>query len=157
MSKELIESLVGIGYSEEQATNIANKSKGVYFQNDVDNITSKIKSKEQERIASNYVPKADFDNVNNQLRTSQIRSQYTKLGGNESYFNDFIKVNEDLLNFNEQEASALVKTRLDKSAWAKTSSPTLEDFGINNQVQTNKKDSIFGKYDNFSFYDKDKK
>ena len=132
--EDLIKSLVGLGYSEEQANSIvthSSKSKKVYFQSDVDNITSMVK----ENSTKNYVPKIDYDMLSKELKeakvslkTNAIKEVYLKQGGNEEYFQDFIKARGEILE--SEDINKAVGEAAKNTKWAFGTSHSLQDYGI---------------------------
>lgn len=73
----------------------------IYTQEDVDNITNKVRSKYEEK----YVSKEEFSSLQKQLqekellmKQSEIKSEFLKNGGIESAFNDFLESNKSLLS-----------------------------------------------------------
>lgn len=139
---DLIKQLQDIGYSEAQATEIATKSRKVYFQEDMDNITAKVKSTVENQYSKNYIPKSEYDllsaenlKMKTDLKQNTIRDLYIKNGGNEKYFNDFLKVNQGLL---DQEGKTLENSILEtkkNNSWAYgKETPTLADFGKKDNV-----------------------
>lgn len=141
---DLKQDLVNLGYSEEQATSIVSKEK-VYFQNNVDDITSKVRTTTEEKYSKNYVPRDEYNSLIRELRTNNVKSEFIKNGGNENYFNDFLKVNDDLLSV-EGDVSKSVQTKLNNSPWARSHQPSLGDYGISEKPKE-MRTSIYGKYD----------
>lgn len=77
---------------------IKNEEK-IYTQEDVNNITNKVRAKYEEK----YVSKEDFNNLQKQLqekemsiKASEIKSEFLKNGGIENAFNDFLESNKSL-------------------------------------------------------------
>lgn len=121
---ELKTLLSKLGYNENQIESIANKNK-IYFQDDVDNIVSKSKETLTEKYNKNFVSKADFDliqseynNLVRDVKTKAIKDEFIKNGGNEKYFDDYIKLNSQLMDLGEQELSKQVQETTSKNSWA---------------------------------------
>lgn len=146
---ELIKQLQELGYSQEQAEKIVAKEK-VYFQQDMDNIVSKAKSSEKERLEKNFISKTDYEllnseynNLKKEVKQNEILNNFKALGGNEKNFNDFMKIHNDLLETDSKNIQAVMKEKLTQSAWALANeTPQLKDFGISNSENT--EDSAYG-------------
>lgn len=135
---DLIKELQSLGYTEQQATEIATKSKKVYFQEDMDSITGKVKSVMENKIKSDYVSKTEYDllvaetnKFKSDLKNKQIKDIYIQNGGNEKYFDDFLKINDNLLNVEEKDLNKSINDIKKSKPWAFNNEPTLSDFGIN--------------------------
>lgn len=116
--------LSDLGYSNEQVDAIANKKK-VYFQDDVDNIVAKSKDTLIEKYSRNYVAKSDYDLIQSEyntllkdVKTREIKDEFIKMGGNEKYFDDYIKINSNLMDLTPQELSKSMKETTTKNTWA---------------------------------------
>lgn len=145
---DLKQQLINLGYSDEQSNSIVNKER-VYFQNNVDDITNKVRTTTEDRYAKNYVHRDEYNSLVRELKTNNIKQEYLKSGGNEKYFNDFIKVNDDL--YGDGGMSRSLSQRLKDSPWALSQNPKLEDYGINSDEKSSKKPltTIYGKWNNF--------
>lgn len=150
---ELIKLLEELGYTNEQATKIATKDK-IYFQNDVDNITSKVKETMTKNFEKSHISKSDYDllqsdysNLVKEVKGNAIKSAFTKMGGNEKYYDDFLKINDDLYKIEDNNLDNVLKDKLSKSTWALSKdTPSLEDFGFSNQEPEDDYDgTIYGK------------
>lgn len=79
------------------------KEPKTYTQEDVDNITNKVR----EKYETKYVSKEEFDNLQKQLKEqellmkhNELKNEFLKSGGIESAFNDFLESNKALLSSN---------------------------------------------------------
>lgn len=141
----LKEELIALGYNDNQIESILSKKK-LYFQEDVDNIIEKSKITIEGKIKDKFVSKDDYDllnssynNLNKDMKTKSIKEVFTKVGGKgDKEFDSFLKLNEDLLDF---EGNDLEKKLIDKATdfdWAfeNTKNANVQD----NQVLKDLKD-----------------
>ncbi|MEG1312727.1 MAG: hypothetical protein RSD40_00260 [Bacilli bacterium] len=106
---EIKKLLTELGYDDNQIDSITTKKK-IYFQNDVDNIVEKNKTNIESKIKDKYVAKEEYDvlnsnfnNLNKEIKTNDIKEVFKKLGGKEGKeFDAFIKLNEDLLDVEKE-------------------------------------------------------
>lgn len=139
---DLVKQLMDLGYTENQANSIATKSK-VYFQENVDDITNKARettTKNVENRFKDYVPRNEYDAIQleysklkSEIRTSEIKSQYLKLGGKEQYFNDYLNLNKDLMEIDNKTLDKTMSDRTKNHTWAFNNVTTEKDFGIQNE------------------------
>lgn len=121
---EIKKLLLDLGYSENQVNSIVNKEK-VYFQDDVDNIVSKSKERLEQKRERDYVSKADYDsllsehnNLTKEVKSNEIKQHFLANGGNEKYFNDFMKVNQNLFDIESSKISETIKLKSNENEWA---------------------------------------
>lgn len=151
---DLINQLKGLGYSEEQIEAITNKKK-IYFQNDVDNIVTKKETHLKEKMEKNFISKTDYDlllsdynNLSRDVKTNNVKQQFLQSGGKEEYFNDYLKINQHLLESGNNLQKDLSQT-MNANKWAFNQTNT----NIPQRFQDNQKDdknfdgtTIYGKY-----------
>lgn len=151
---DLINQLKGLGYSEEQIEAITNKKK-IYFQNDVDNIVTKKETHLKEKMEKNFISKTDYDlllsdynNLSRDVKTNNVKQQFLQSGGKEEYFNDYLKINQHLLESGNNLQKDLSDT-MNANKWAFNQTNT----NIPQRFQDNQKDdknfdgtTIYGKY-----------
>lgn len=151
---DLINQLKGLGYSEEQIEAITNKKK-IYFQNDVDNIVTKKETHLKEKMEKNFISKTDYDlllsdynNLSRDVKTNNVKQQFLQSGGKEEYFNDYLKINQHLLDSGNNLQKDLSDT-MNANKWAFNQTNT----NIPQRFQDNQKDdknfdgtTIYGKY-----------
>lgn len=161
MKEELIKALQEIGYSEEQVQSIVEKKK-VYFQNQVDDITNKVRETALKNYSENYVSKEDFTNLETnyrnlqlEVKTNKIKEVFVKNGGIDNYFNDFIKLNGDLLE--KEDNKQLEKTLIERNKtnpWAfKQEQVNLSDYGIKEDYKA-QNDNLMSDYYNYEKFNK---
>lgn len=103
----------------------------IYTQEDMDNITNKVRETERAKIEKNYVSLNSFKEletkyndlvVNN--KQNEFKNIFIKNGGKESAYNDFINNHKDLLNMEDEEEikSSLENIKEQKSFYFETSS-----------------------------------
>lgn len=116
--------LSGLGYDDSQIESIANKKK-IYFQNDVDNIVFKKENSLKEKFEKNYILKTDYDllqsehnNLIKDIKTKNIKDQFIKNGGNENYFNDYMKINSNLMELEEKQINEHIVNSQKTNSWA---------------------------------------
>lgn len=116
--------LTGLGYDDSQIDAIANKKK-IYFQNDVDNIVFKKENSLKEKFEKNYILKADYDllqsehnNLVKDIKTKNIKDQFVKNGGNENYFEDYMKINSNLMDLEEKQINEHIVNTQKTNSWA---------------------------------------
>lgn len=151
---DLFNQLKGLGYSEEQIEAITNKKK-IYFQNDVDNIVTKKETHLKEKMEKNFISKTDYDlllsdynNLSRDVKTNNVKQQFLQSGGKEEYFNDYLKINQHLLESGNNLQKDLSDT-MNANKWAFNQTNT----NIPQRFQDNQKDdknfdgiTIYGKY-----------
>ena len=151
---DLFNQLKGLGYSEEQIEAITNKKK-IYFQNDVDNIVTKKETHLKEKMEKNFISKTDYDlllsdynNLSRDVKTNNVKQQFLQSGGKEEYFNDYLKINQHLLDSGNNLQKDLSDT-MNANKWAFNQTNT----NIPQRFQDNQKDdknfdgtTIYGKY-----------
>ena len=81
-----------------------------YTQEELDQAIAGAKSRWEKKLERDYIAKSEYDNLKNQLdnanlqiRTPKIKEKYLSAGGNELAFNDFIKLNDNLLGIEDQQ------------------------------------------------------
>lgn len=151
---DLFNQLKGLGYSEDQIEAITNKKK-IYFQNDVDNIVTKKETHLKEKMEKNFISKTDYDlllsdynNLSRDVKTNNVKQQFLQSGGKEEYFNDYLKINQHLLESGNNLQKDLSDT-MNANKWAFNQTNT----NIPQRFQDNQKDdknfdgtTIYGKY-----------
>lgn len=139
-----------IGYNEDQINSIINKDK-VYFQGDVDNITAKSKARFEEKRDRDYIAKSDYDtlqseynNLTNEFKKQSIKQSFLANGGNEKYFEDFMKVNEDLLSV-DKNLDNVIAQKQKTNDWAFTNKkPNQVPYGYQDKLQNDPLDDFDG-------------
>lgn len=142
--------LLDLGYSENQVNSIINKEK-IYFQQDVDNIVEKSKARFEEKRDRDYISKSDYDflqsehnNLIKEVKINSIKQSYLANGGNEKYFNDFMKVNEDLLAIDKNINETIIE-RAKNNDWAfNKNTPTKAPYGYEDKLQKDPFDDFDG-------------
>lgn len=116
--------LTELGYDDSQIESIANKKK-IYFQNDVDNIVFKKENSLKEKFEKNYILKTDYDllqsehnNLVKDIKTKNIKDQFIKNGGNENYFDDYMKINSTLMDLEEKQINEHIVNTQKTNSWA---------------------------------------
>lgn len=116
--------LSGLGYDDSQIDAIANKKK-IYFQNDVDTIVFKKENSLKEKFEKNFISKADYDllqsehnNLVKDIKTKNIKDQFIKNGGNENYFDDYMKINSNLMDLEEKQINDHIVGTQKTNSWA---------------------------------------
>lgn len=74
-----------------------------YTQQDMDNITEKVREKTYQNALKSMVDKKEYEELlekynvlANEKKQNDFKAEYLKKGGNENYFNDFFKLNPDI-------------------------------------------------------------
>lgn len=121
---ELKKLLADIGYNDDQIEAISSKKK-IYFQNDVDNIVVKKETSLKEKFEKNFISKTDYDllqsehnNLLKDIKTKAIKDEFLKNGGNENYFNDYLKLNNQLMELEGEKLTQSVKQTQNQNSWA---------------------------------------
>lgn len=122
---EIKKLLTELGYDDNQIDSITTKKK-IYFQNDVDNIVEKNKTNIESKIKDKYVAKEEYDvlnsnfnNLNKEIKTNDIKEVFKKLGGKEGKeFDAFIKLNEDLLDVEKESLEKSLSEKATDYDWA---------------------------------------
>lgn len=149
--------LSGLGYNDNQIESIANKNK-IYFQDDVDNIVSRSKETLTEKYNKNYVSKSEYDliqseynNLVKDVKTRAIKDEFLKNGGNEKYFDDYLKLNNQLMDLGEKELTKQIQETTQKNSWAfnDMSAPKIpfgyQDKDARENGETFDNETIYGK------------
>lgn len=109
----------------------------IYTQEDLDNITNKVRSKYEEK----YVSKEEYNKLQsalqekeNLLRGSAIKEEFIKNGGIENAFNDFLESNKSLLQ-SENLSEELQKIKDSKQYFFKQE---VEDYKVPNEEKVMK-------------------
>lgn len=81
-----------------------------YTQDELDQAIAGAKSRWEKKLERDYIAKSEYDNLKSQLdnanlqiRVPKIKERYLNAGGNELAFNDFIKLNDNLLGIEDQQ------------------------------------------------------
>lgn len=121
---DLKQELKSLGYTDGEIEAISNKSK-IYFQNDVDNIVMKKENSLKEKFSKTYVSKADYDTLNSDynnlvkdVKTKNIKEEFIKNGGNEKFFNDYLKLNNQLMDLEAEALTKDIKGSVERNSWA---------------------------------------
>lgn len=84
------------------------KKEFIYTQEDMDNITNKVRAKEQEKISKNFIEKSTFDELNNKFNSllheqkqEKFKNTFIQNGGKEEAYSDFIKNHSELLDMDK--------------------------------------------------------
>lgn len=98
---KLKEILISNGVEKTLAEKIVNENK-FYSQSQVDDIANAARETISKKVESEYQAKLsllekDYNNLQNQVRTKEIKETYLSNGGREEFFDDFIKLNGDNL------------------------------------------------------------
>lgn len=116
--------LQNLGYDDNQIEAISNKKK-IYFQNDVDNMMVKKETIMKEKFEKSFVSKTDYEllqsEYNNLKKDAQIRNvkdAFLKNNGKEEYFNDFLKVNDGILEMEGKQLQDTILNSSKQSKWA---------------------------------------
>ncbi len=155
---DLKQQLQALGYNDGEIEAISNKSK-VYFQNDVDNIVMKKENSLKDKFSKTYVSKADYDtltsdynNLVKDVKTKAIKEEFIKNGGNEKHFNDYLKINSQLMNLEDEALTKDIKSSVNRNSWAFTNDAS-PDIPYNYQDRVADPEaagfdgaSIYGKY-----------
>lgn len=88
-------------YSQAQVDDIANAAR--------ETITKKVESEYQAKIS---MLERDYNNLQNQVRTKEIKETYISNGGREEFFDDFIKLNGENLK-----DATNIENAMYKSSW----------------------------------------
>lgn len=104
--------LIELGYSEKQAETIINKK--VYFQDDVDNITNKVRDTMNKEFDKKY---NELTNENNKIK---LETQFIENGGVKSAFDDFYASTKD---YDFKDEKAFEKLKANKPYFFKNASP----------------------------------
>ncbi len=107
------EQLLSLGYSEKQAETIINKK--VYFQDDVDNITDKVRATMNKEFDSKY------NTLLNETNKIKLETSFIENGGLKTAFNDFYNATKDFDFSNQAEAFKTLKS--EKPYFFKNASP----------------------------------
>lgn len=112
MKTKLIEILVANGVEKAQAEKIVSENK-IYSQEQVDDIANKARETIEKKMEEKINTLAnEYNQLQRQIKTKEIKDNYVKLGGREEFFEDFIKINEDKL-----EDSSMLENAMYKSSW----------------------------------------
>lgn len=156
---ELKTLLSQLGYNDNQIDSIANRKK-IYFQDDVDNIVSKSKETLTEKYNKNFVSKADYDlvqseynNLVREVKTKTIKDEFIKNGGNEKYFDDYMKINSQLMDLGDVELSKQIQESSLKNSWAFSNVATYPKVPFGYQDKAAKEDG--STFDGETIYGKD--
>lgn len=97
----------------ETASQPQQKQEATYTQSQVNDIVAEAKN----RVRSKMVEPAEYEKLVNELneyknkeRLNSLKSEYQNLGGNEKFFDDFLKINPNIDASN-------IKDAMNKSAW----------------------------------------
>lgn len=93
--------LISNGVEKTLAEKIVNENK-FYSQAQVDDIANAARETVSKKVESEYQAKIsllekDYNNLQTQVRTKEIKETYIKNGGREEFFDDFIKLNGENL------------------------------------------------------------
>lgn len=111
---KLKEILIANGVEETLADKIISENK-IYSQAQVDDIANQARKTVQEKMESQFNEKIsslekDYIQLQNQVRQKEIKDFYTKNGGKEEFFEDFVKINGDNLKDNESIQTSMYRT-----------------------------------------------
>lgn len=94
-----------------------------YTQAQVDDIVAAAKANLHSKYEKTHIARTEFETLQGELnkfkradRERLIQDAYNASGGNPNYFNDFLKLNQDLY---ETKEDVDMSKRLDQFAWAK--------------------------------------
>lgn len=104
--------LIELGYSEKQAETIINKK--IYFQDDVDNITNKVREVERKDFEKK------FNELQNETHKIKLETKFIENGGLKSAFNDFYNSTKD---FDFEKENSFESLKQEKPYFFKNSSP----------------------------------
>lgn len=149
--------LSGLGYDDSQIDAIANKKK-IYFQNDVDNIVIKKESSLKEKFEKNFIAKSEYDllqsehnNLVKDVKTKEIKESFVKNGGNEKYFEDYMKINSSLMEMENTKINDHIVESQKINSWAFNNKSTqnipfnYQDTQATNQASEFDGSTIYGK------------
>lgn len=121
---DLKQQLASLGYSEGEIEAISNKKK-VYFQDDVDNIVMKKENSLKEKFSKTHISKTDYDllssehnNLVKEVRTNKFKDEFIKNGGIEKYFDQYMKLNKELMDLEGEDMTKGIQSSIDKADWA---------------------------------------
>lgn len=110
MKTKLIEILIANGVEKAQAEKIVSENK-IYSQEQVDDIANKARETIEKKMEEKINTLAnDYNQLQKQIKTKEIKDNYIKLGGREEFFDDFIKINEEKLQDNSMLENAMYKS-----------------------------------------------
>lgn len=131
-----------LGYNDEQIESIANKKK-IYFQNDVDTIVQKKERSLLEKYEKNFIPKSEFDllqseynNLNKNIKEKEIKQHFLDNGGNEKYFDDYLKLNPQLMDLDSDMLKDSINQSTQKNQWAFGIQQTNTPFGYKDNIKS---------------------
>lgn len=86
-----------------QVENTSANNEYKYTQQDMDNITEKVREKTYQNALKTMIDKREYETLlekynelANEKKQSEFKAEYIKKGGNENYFNDFYKLNPNI-------------------------------------------------------------
>lgn len=82
-------------------------SEKIYTQEDMDNITSKVKEKQQAKYEKTHISLVEYEKLKNQYeelvsqnKINEFKETFKANGGNVDAYNDFIASNKDIMELN---------------------------------------------------------
>lgn len=155
---ELKKLLSDLGYNDNQIEAITNRKK-IYFQDDVDSIVTKKEYSLKEKFERNFVSKTDYDLLHSEhntllknIKKEAIKKEFLNNGGNEKYFDDYMNLNQNLMDMEGKDINSHIKSSAQRNPWAFSEQPqnnTPYGYGDNDGQNTGDNNfdgqSIYGK------------
>ena len=95
---------------ENQVINETVNEEKTFSKSDIDSAIASAKSRWEKKLERDYISKEEYNNLktqlenaNYELRIPKIKNKFLSMGGNEVAFNDFVKLNNNLLNISNEE------------------------------------------------------
>ena len=111
----------------------------VYYQEDVDNITAKVKERQAEKYAKTHIELAKYQELENkynelinQNKINEFKETFKTNGGNLEAYDDFISTNKDILDLEgDKLTQRFNELRETKKYYFNSTNPTPNSQSIN--------------------------